>query len=135
MDRNQNFWHNFFSALFLVLVGLATMYFNLLGHLPNKISVFDFVILSLATFRLIRLFVYDSVTSHVREYLGRYEHGPRKELSMLINCPWCVGIWMAFFTSFIYFLTPLSWYFILLLALAGVGSALQVIMWKVGRTD
>jgi hypothetical protein len=129
----QAFWHNFFSGLYLALVVLVTIYLDASRKLTKNIPLFDFFLLILATFRLIRLFVYDSVTGHIRSYFGKFEKGARKELSMLINCPWCTGIWMGLFVSSIYFLTPFSWFFIFILALAGAGSSFQIIMRRIGN--
>lgn len=129
----QTFWHNFFSGLYLILVILATIYLESSHKLTKNIPLFDFFLMFLAVFRLIRLFVYDSVTGHIRTYLGKFEKGAGKELSMLINCPWCTGIWMGLLVSSLYFLTPLSWFFIFILALAGAGSSFQIIMRKIGN--
>ena len=128
----QTFWHNFFSILYLGLVVLAIYLLEKNGKLNRMISVFDFVILALATFRLIRLLVFDSITEHIREYFDRHEKGWRKEISTLISCTWCSGIWMAFIILLLFFLTPLSYFFILVLAIAGSGSAIQVIITKIG---
>jgi hypothetical protein len=130
---SQTPWHIFFTMLYLLLVWLAISSLDAGGKLRREIPTFDFIILVLATFRLIRLFVYDSVTSYIREYLGQYLSGARKELSMLINCPWCTGIWMALVVFFLYFVNPLFWYFLLIMALAGAGSFLQIVIWKIGR--
>jgi len=132
-SKNQNFWHFFFSALYLLLVFFAIAFLNSRGKLINKIPLFDFFLLSMATFRLIRLFVYDSITEGIREYLGSFLKGPGKEISMLINCPWCTGIWMAFAVFVIYFSNPLFWYFIMILALAGIGSIVQIIASRISR--
>ncbi|MFA5961248.1 MAG: DUF1360 domain-containing protein [Parcubacteria group bacterium] len=130
--NSQAFWHNFFSAIFLALVASATYYLNLTHKLGREISWFDFTLLFFATFRLIRLFVYDTITEHVRGYLRRYSSGYRRELSMLINCPWCTGIWAGLFVAFIFFLSPLTHFFVLLLAISGLGSIVQTIIWRVG---
>jgi hypothetical protein len=132
-QKNQNFWHFFFSALYLLLVFGVIIFLKSEGKLINKIPSFDFFLLSMATFRLIRLFVHDSVTEGIREYLGKFSSGPGKELSMLINCPWCTGIWMALVIFILYFSNPLFWYFITILALAGIGSIMQIVADRISR--
>jgi hypothetical protein len=131
--KNQNFWHFFFSALYLLLVFFVISLFNVQGKLTKQIPIFDFFLLSVATFRLIRLFVYDSITGGIREYLGKFSVGPGKEISMLINCPWCTGIWMALAVFIMYFSNPLFWYFLVILALAGLGSITQIIVTRISR--
>jgi hypothetical protein len=131
--KNQNFWHFFFSALYLLLVFFVISLFNLQGKLTKQIPIFDFFLLSAATFRLIRFFVYDSITEGVREYLAKFSTGSGKEISMLINCPWCTGIWMALVVFTMYFSNPLFWYFLVILALAGLGSITQIIVTRISR--
>lgn len=130
---NQSFWHNFFLILWPFLVFLSFKVLAQASRLPHEISFFDFWIMIFATFRLIRLFVYDSITEHIRLYLGKYNFGVRKELSDLISCPWCTGIWMALLVSFFFFLSPFYWYPIFILALAGLGSIVQIIILKIGK--
>jgi uncharacterized membrane protein len=69
---------------------------------------------------------------HIRNYLGRYTFGYRKELNSLINCPWCTGIWAGLLVTFIFFLSPLSHFFILALAISGLASFVQITIWKIG---
>jgi len=130
--NDQYFWNFVFSAIFALLVLLSLFYLKSNGELPRKISVFDFVLLALAIFRLIRLFVYDSVTNFVRDHFAQYQKGPGKTISNLLNCPWCTGIWMALFVAFFYFTTPLAWYPILILALAGTATFIQITIYKTG---
>jgi hypothetical protein len=131
--NRQNFWHVFFGILYLGLVFGVIWFLGSKERLTKNIPLFDFFLLSFATFRLIRLFVYDSITEGIREYLGNFSSGPGKEISMLINCPWCTGIWMAFIIFSLYFSNPLFWYLIMILALAGIGSYLQIIINRIGR--
>lgn len=132
-DKKEFFWHNIFSVIYLLMVACALAIFAYVKKLPSGISAFDFFILSLATFRLIRLFVYDSITEHIRRYLGQFEYGPLKEISDLINCPWCTGIWMALIISFFYFLTAFAWYPTFILALAGAATFIQITIIKIGK--
>ena len=131
--KNQDFWNFSFTVLFLLLAASAVVFFKTQNIIPKQIAPFTFFIISLATFRLIRLFVYDSVTSYIRDYLAKFEHGPRKTLSNLISCPWCTGVWMALLIGFFYFATPFSWFPIFILALAGAGSFIQITINRIGR--
>ncbi len=96
------------------------------NKLPLEISLFDFVLISIATFRLIHLVVYDSITNFIRDFFGEFEKGPAKSISNLIHCPWCTGIWAAFIIIFFYFLTSFAWYPILIIAVAGIGTFIQI---------
>jgi hypothetical protein len=132
-EKNQAFWHNLFSVLFLFSIALALLILYAVSGLPKNIPAFDFLLLSLATYRLVRLFTYDSVTEHFREYLKKFERGLGRELFELFDCPWCVGVWMAFLLSFFYFISPLAFFPIVILAAAGAGSFIQITILKIGK--
>lgn len=132
LENEQDKWNFISSIIFLILVILLTLYLKNQISPNYHISPYDFVLLILATFRLVRLFTYDSVTGYIRRYLAGFEKGPGKTLSNLINCPWCTGVWMSLITTFVYFAVSYSWVFILILALAGAGTFIQIIVWKIG---
>jgi hypothetical protein len=129
----QDLWNSAYSAVFLVLVIGLTYYLKSQGKIVNNIPIFDYFVLILAVFRLIRLFVYDTVMGFLRRYFGEFETGPKKTASDLLSCPWCTGMWMALVVLFIYFVVPYSFLFLLLLSIAGIGSIIQIIIWKIGR--
>lgn len=132
VKNNSALWRNLSSILYLLLVVSAAYWLNLEHKLNKEVSWFEFVLLALANFRLIRLFTYDVVTAHIRNYLGKFDLGYRKELAVLINCPWCTGVWMGLFVTFIFFLHPVFHFFILALAIAGLGTFIQILIWKIG---
>ncbi|MFA6047327.1 MAG: DUF1360 domain-containing protein [Parcubacteria group bacterium] len=132
IEKDQDLWHFVSSIVFISLVILLTYYLEITGKIRYNISAFDSFILILATFRLVRLLTYDSVTDYIRKYLGQFPTGLRKNLSDLINCPWCTGIWMSLITIFLYLAVPYSWTFLLIMALAGAGTFIQITIWKIG---
>jgi hypothetical protein len=142
---DQNLWNFIFTLLFLAFFGLLMwVLYKVRGNFPTAIPLFDLVLIALATFRLIRLFVYDKIFRFVRDlfveirevhseqgvvYMERREYtgGPLRTISELLACPWCFGMWCGLVIAFFYFLTPLSWFPILVLALSGLGTLLQLI--------
>ena len=132
-NNDQYFWNFAYSVLFVFLAGASLYYLNFIGRLPHEVGVFNFILLILATFRLVRLFVYDSVTNFIRGYFAKYESGPGKTMGNLLNCPWCTGIWMALLAAFAYFATPFAWYPIFILALAGAATFIQITILKIGH--
>ncbi len=118
-----------FGVLIFVLAGMVWLVDR---RFPYEISVFDFILISLATFRLVRLFVYDHVTLFIRTYLADSSHGFKKATSDLFDCPWCFGVWAATFLIVLYFLVPMMWFVILILAVAGVASFVQMLSNMVG---
>lgn len=128
-----HFWHTAFSLLFFILAVGAVWHMSSTVGIPTWIPLFDFVLLVLATFRLTRLFVYDSITAFIRGwFFGAQKHTLLGTLNTLINCPWCTGLWFGLLISYFYFITPYAWFFILFLAIAGLGTFVQILMNMIG---
>ena len=116
------------------------------GYRPlYSLGIADLVLITLASFRVIRLFVYDRITAFFREQfwdanvvdggeiiLTKPLRGPRRALADLISCPWCFGIWAAAMTTFFYFLTPYALYVVILLAISAVATFLQILSNMIG---
>jgi len=128
MKKRIDWWNLFFTLFFIGLVYVAFELILWSGGSPRAVSVWDSVLMMLATFRLTRLVVYDSITRWIRDWFedGR-EYSFLGTLKTLINCPWCVGLWFAAVVAAAYFIAPFSWFFIFILALGGAASLLQII--------
>ncbi len=133
------------SIFFLILLTIMT--FGLIasrGIFP--IDVAQFALLSLAVFRLIRLFVYDSITQFFRDWFlkleyrddgsierSKHEFGLARTVSDILSCPWCSGVWIGTPYIFMFFMFPYPMYFItIVLALTAVASMLQIIANLIG---
>ncbi len=143
-EDDQNLWNGIFTVAFLVIAITLTVILFLVDDAPvYDVSALDFIVLSLATLRLVQLFVYDPITDFFRElFYDKAERlgdsgekvmvhslaprGPRRTVAELLSCPWCVGIWAALFVVFFYLLTPLSHFLILVFAIAGVAPLLKI---------
>lgn len=138
---DQYFWNFVFALFFLTITGTMAVIVlspDVYKPLPT-FTPMDLVLIVLATHRLIRLFVYDVITKFFREQfydaetnkrgevmLYKPPHGPRRTLADLLSCPWCFGVWAAAVTVFLYAVTPYTYYFVLLLAVASVATTLQL---------
>jgi len=131
--KEQDVW-NFISIIFFVLVFVLMYYFFIKDNviLFSTVSLLDIFLLSFATLRTIRLLSYDKVSSFMRDFFNKKEKGIGKTTYELLICPWCTGIWVALFLIPVYFLTEVGKIFVLILAIAGIGSFLQVIVNSVG---
>lgn len=136
---DQYLWNFGFSLFFLSFIIFGSIVLDTESYQElGDVTLFEFLILVLASFRLTRLFVYDKITAFFREqfydvvelktkrYLEKPEKGPRRTLADLLSCPWCFGIWAAATVVFFYALTPYAWFPILFLAVAGLGTLLQL---------
>lgn len=127
------FWNIVFALFFAAIVLKGTFLLFAWGRIPVAISPWEFLLLALAIFRLVRLFCYDIITKFIRDALAH----PKPDsflgtLHALISCSWCAGLWFSFFVVFGYYATPLAMPVILILALAGVGSFIQVLANLIG---
>jgi hypothetical protein len=115
-----------FSLFFAALVFYGIWWLaasQLFFEIPNR----DLFLITLAVFRLVRLFTYDVITAFIREWF--VESQPNTfghTLGTLLNCPWCTGLWFSFIIVFAYFATPFAWPVILVLAVAALASLVQV---------
>ena len=89
-------------------------------QLPERPSVADLAMLTVATHMASRLVAKDSVTAAVRAPFTRYEEpagegevnesvpgtGLRHAIGELVTCPFCIGVWIATVLSFGMLLAP-----------------------------
>lgn len=132
-DKNKAFWNFFFSLVYAALVFLWVEILYSQNKLPHSIPVFDFILVVLAVFRLTHLFVYDYITGYIREFFGKFQNGPGKTVANLLSCPWCTGVWVALWVSFFYFLTPIVWYVIFIIAVGGAGTFIDIAAERIMR--
>ncbi|HEU4677457.1 MAG TPA: DUF1360 domain-containing protein [Candidatus Paceibacterota bacterium] len=142
---DQYFWNVIFLIFFVVLVFLGTVILESEAWKPlSDLTMTDYVLITLASFRIIRAVLYDKIFAFFREQfydakevrgkviLVKPESGPRRTLAELLSCPWCFGIWSAAMVSFFYLLSPVFFYPVLFIALAGVASFLQILSNYIG---
>lgn len=142
---DQYFWNFVFLLFFVALVFMGAVILETESYRPlSSFETVDFVLISLATFRMIRLFVYDAVTKFFREqfydakkvgkdvFLQKPASGPRRTLADLISCPWCFGAWAAMMVIFFYAFTSYAYFPVVLLAIAGVATFLQLLANMIG---
>jgi hypothetical protein len=126
--KTSAFWSIVYGLFFVLLILGGLMWIGESRFAFVFVPVADMVIMTLAIFRLTRLATYDVITKFIRDAVGK---APPDSFvgtfSQLLNCPWCTGLWFSFFVLFAYYATPLAWPVILILALAGVASLVQVL--------
>jgi hypothetical protein len=137
---DQYFWNIVFSVFFLILIILGAIILETESRIPlDQLALVDYVLIALASWRVTRLFVYDTITKFFREQfwdvvkvgkgyqLEKPPHGPRRTLADLLCCPWCFGIWSTAMVTFFYLITSYAVYPIIFLALSAVATFLQLI--------
>jgi hypothetical protein len=111
-----------------------------------RMTFFNLFILSLASFRLTRLFVFDKITEFIRApffdeiqeenedgevevfYLPK-KNGMKRFFGELLSCYWCTGIWTAALIVGLFYLYPVfATPVILILAVAGLAAIVELIV-------
>ena len=127
-------WNFLYSLFFLGLMAYA--YVWLLGEnlLVLDIPLLHLALLSLATFRLIRLFSYDHITDYLRSGLSRFGKGTfLGTAGQLLGCPWCTGVWFAFLAYVAYAVVPtIVIPLALILSISALASFLQLLANLIG---
>ncbi|MFA6270673.1 MAG: DUF1360 domain-containing protein [Candidatus Paceibacterota bacterium] len=137
---DQYFWNIVFLIFFICIAFMATVILDGAGWKPYaELTIVDFALITLASFRIVRAVIYDKIFAFFREQfydasetkgkvvLVKPATGPRRTLADLLSCPWCFGVWATMMVSFFYLLTPYAFYPVLFLALSAVASFLQVL--------
>lgn len=123
-----HFWNTILSLFFAFLIVVSISILSRDGRIFYTVPVRDLILIALAVFRLVRLFTYDQITQFIRDwFVGAQPNTLRHTLGVLINCPWCIGLWFSWALVTFYFASVYSWPLILILSLAALGSLFQVI--------
>lgn len=143
---DQYFWNFVFTVFFLILVVMGAIILETEARIPlDTLSLVDYVLITLASWRLTRLFVYDIITRWFREQfwdvkkvgrgyqLEKPKVGPRRTIADLLDCPWCFGVWATAMVTFFYLITPYAIFPVVLLALSAVATFLQILTNLVGN--
>jgi hypothetical protein len=127
IKKDQHFWHLITASTFGLLSILLIMILNNENKIPSSIPLFDFFMLTLATFRVTRLLVHDLVSDFIRDRFESATHGLGLSMHDLLDCPWCTGAWVSLGIGYVYFLLPMAWPILLALAVAGFGTLLTIL--------
>lgn len=110
-----------------------------------EIDIFQFLLMTLAVFRLTRLIVYDKITDFIRKpfheiveeteadgtissYIEIKGSGLKYWLGYLLSCYWCVGIWCSVIIIAAYYLSPIySSVVIFILAVAALAALIEAV--------
>ena len=136
---DQYFWNVIFLLFYVGLLVMAMIILESEARMAyTDLTLLDLALITLASFRVTRMFVYDSMTRFLREQfydtkvvrnkvtLVKPVNGPRRTLADLVGCPWCFGVWATTCVTFFYLLTPHAYFPTLILAIAAVATLLQL---------
>ena len=114
-------------------------------------SVFDFILLALASFRLTRLVIFDKITEFIRRpffvewtevnedgeeetYIRPKEKGIQSWIGELLSCYWCMGVWssIGLYGGFIFF-PSIFQPIIVIFAIAGLAAFIETLVHAIQR--
>ncbi len=145
MEEAIKKWNMFFILLFAVAAGAFLISFSRHDwYFFQAIGLSEIIVLTLAVARIIRLLCYDNITLFIREFfldvrtvkqveggVEQYERVPsekpfKRTVSKLLNCPWCVGIWITLGLLWLYSAFPILFFFYILLAISQLAGMIQL---------
>ena len=127
-ETSEKFWNFIYAISFLGIAFAIGYYVFQLGiditNLKNK----ELVIISIASYRLTRLLIYDKVLNFFRDYFVKREHksGLLNSTKYFLTCPWCAGIWMTLVILILFFIAPYGKFLVYILAISGIASFLHI---------
>lgn len=142
---DQYFWNFIFGLFFVLLVVMGAIILETEARIAyTELAITDFALITLATWRLIHLFVHEHTTKWLREQfydvkkvgkgytLEKPKFGPRRTVADLLTTPSAFGVAAAAFVIFFYLLTPYAYYITIFLAVSAVATFLQQLAAWVG---
>ena len=128
-NHKQKSW-NFLATLFYILCLFALGYILKVNDIEaNDIKLRDMILMTLATYRMTRLLVFDSIFKLFRDFVkDRSRYLIFYVTREIITCPWCAGVWAAVIIVAIYYLVPFGKILIILFALSGVASFIVILV-------
>src|SRR5690348_17023564 len=135
VEEDQHFWQSIALAGYVLLCALSVALVWYYGDTDfAKLTGLDLTLLGLAAFRAVHLITYDKIFDIVRAALmdgngarlKTAERGWRRLMCEFIQCIWCTGMWSGLIVVTAYFLGAWGRYAVIVLAVAGLGSLLQL---------
>ena len=129
----QNAWN--FTSLFvyLALVILVGYILEKNGHSIRNIGLKDLIIITLASYRMTRILVFEKILKFFRDFVkSKQNYYVLNTIRFIITCPWCAGVWITLVIVVLYFLVPYGVFLVYILALSGIASFLVLLANLVG---
>jgi hypothetical protein len=120
-----NFVSLFFFFSLMVVVGYLL---KLQGYEITDLTVRDMIIITLASFRLIRVVVFEKIFKFFRDFVkSRPSYYVFNTMKFIVTCPWCMGVWVSLMIIVFFYLIPYGQLLVYVLAISGVASIIVTI--------
>ncbi|MFN3658530.1 MAG: DUF1360 domain-containing protein [Pseudolabrys sp.] len=133
--EEQYFWSAVALVVFVALCAAAVALVARYGDFdPDALTFLDLTLMGFAAFRVVHLLTYDKIFDMVRAAfmdregvrLKTAERGWRRLVCEFMQCIWCTGMWSGLIVATIYLLGIWGRFATIVLAVAGLGSLLQL---------
>lgn len=125
--KTERIWNVVSMFVYVLLIIVLGALLNARGISAEDISVFELLLICIATYRMTRLIVYDRIFKLFRDISRSFENnGFGASVKTILTCPWCAGVWISLFNVAIYLLVPLGHLFIYIMAIAGIATFFQL---------
>jgi hypothetical protein len=124
MDSRKQYLWNFTSIfVYFGLVVLVGYIMKECGYNIREISNRDLIILTLASYRLTRIVVFEKIFKYARDFIrSNNKFYFFSTLQFIVTCPWCAGVWMVLVMIAFFYLIPYGDLLAYALAIAGMAS-------------
>ncbi len=127
ISKTEKIWNIVSMLVFVLLLIVLGIQLQEKGIWIENISLFDLLLICIATYRMTRLIVYDRIFKLVRDIIRSFEGtGIGDSVKSIITCPWCAGVWISLFNVAIFYLIPFGVLFIYVMAIAGIATIFQL---------
>jgi hypothetical protein len=127
ISKTERIWNLISMFVFVLLLIGAGILLQNEGITINNITVTDMLLISIATYRMTRLIVYDRIFKLFRDIIRSFEGtGFGDSVKTIITCPWCAGVWLSLINVVIFYLVPFGKLFIYIMSIAGISTFLQI---------
>lgn len=144
--RLEKFYDICFVIVFIALLVLVSRTYPFFDDMIASLSTLEIIILFLAVFRLTILVTTDNVFGWCRDLFMNVKvneidpevdiersiptKGFRRQVAILLDCPWCISMWLALGSLYAWFTWPGIHIFFYILALSGVAAIIHMLIKK-----
>jgi hypothetical protein len=127
MKTTEKIWNLVSMFVFIIVLIIIGILLDNHGLDIKEIRILDLLLICIATYRMIRLVVYDRIFKIARDLMRSFKgSGLGDSLVTIMTCPWCAGIWIALLNIPIFYLVPFGDLFIYVMSIAGISTFLQL---------
>ncbi|MEI6022296.1 MAG: DUF1360 domain-containing protein [bacterium] len=140
--KKQSLFNILFIGLYITIIVLISKEIHFNNYINNKFGIINIIILLLAIFRITKLFLSDHIMQWFRDifFIVVFEkinnqikitrsfpkNGLQREIALLLDCPWCLSLWVSLFVIYFWIKYPITILFFYITAFSGMSTLLYL---------